>query len=190
MVPMIDVNELPAVERLHQRIKIEVEQCEHYKPQVLDVGAGLATYHTWLRNICELHALDAHAPYLNPCRSDLQGVNRIVADATAFFPIEANSFDCILAIDFIEHLEKKVALQLIIDFQMAANKVVIFTPEGHYPQNQDAYGMGADHWQTHRSEWCASDLESLGFKVEVWEGFHGSWNSHCDPNALWATWNY
>ena len=183
--------ELPAVEWLHQRIRLEVEECEPHRPLVLDVGAGLATYHVWLKEICELVTLDVHAPYLSASRTDLKGVKRIIGDAREVIPLlRLYEFDLILAIDFIEHLTKEDAKLLISEMGRISEKIVIFTPEGHHPQDHDVFGMGADHWQTHRSEWKKEDLEALGFTVEVWEGFHKTWNSKCDPNALWATWSY
>jgi hypothetical protein len=180
---------LSGVDQLHEAIRKEVFGFGR-EAKVLDVGAGLASYHVWLKNQCRLTALDAHAPYLSEKRTDLEGVQRIVADAVTLMPqFRSTAFQAVLAIDFIEHLEKTVAIKLIGEMQRVGLKVCIFVPEGHHPQDTDAYGLGGDHWQTHRSEWHKEDLEALGFKVEVWEGFHALWRKDCDPNALWAVWS-
>lgn len=175
---------------LHGRLLAEIPN----GASVLDVGAGLAKYHELIipPRTSILTLVDAHRPY--------------VKDRVARFP-EAEVFegealptllsgrfasyiwDVALGIDFIEHLEVDEARATIRAMQKVTRKVILFTPEGNHPQNTDHYGMGGDHWQTHRSTWVAQDFEDLGFEVERWADFH-RWtvDRGCDPGAIWAVW--
>ncbi len=46
---------------------------------------------------------------------------------------EENSFDCVLASDFIEHLEKEEGYRLLkVVEKLARKKVIIFTPNGFF----------------------------------------------------------
>ena len=78
------------------------------------------------------------------------------------------SFDLVIALDIIEHLEKEESLELIRQCEEIAKLgVVLETPKGYIPQNLDIQGHGGHEWQTHRSGWEPKDLEDLGYKVVV-----------------------
>lgn len=73
--------------------------------------------------------------------------------------VPEKSFDLVIALDIVEHLEKEEALQMIRDLEKIARKaVVIETPEGFIPQNLDILGHGGHEWQTHRSAWTEDDF--------------------------------
>lgn len=82
-------------------------------------------------------------------------------------------FECAMLIDVVEHFEKAEALTLLAQVLDDFPRVLVFTPDGFHPQNSDYYGMGADHWQTHRSAWYAAELTGLGFSVEIDPDHHG-----------------
>lgn len=72
------------------------------------------------------------------------------------------SFDVVIALDVIEHLEKEEALRVIKDMEkIACNKVILLTPNGFY--HQDAYD--SNPYQIHKSSWGIDDLKNLGYKV-------------------------
>lgn len=78
------------------------------------------------------------------------------------------SFDLVIALDIIEHLEKEESLELIKQCEEIAKLgVIIETPKGYIPQNLDIQGHGGNEWQTHRSGWEPEDLENLGYKVVI-----------------------
>lgn len=117
--------------------------------------------------------------------------------------------DAFACIDFIEHLDKDVAIDLIKRMQKRANRVFIFTPYGECHQD------GVVSWafciprlemrmqkdkelaintQTHRSTWYTSDLEELGFVVDHDTTFVTAVEPWHDVGAdggsvLWAVWN-
>lgn len=73
-----------------------------------------------------------------------------------------NSFDCVLASDLIEHLEKKDGLKLIKQMEkIAKKKVIIFTPNGFLKQGE----YDKNPWQIHKSGWSTSEMQKKGYKV-------------------------
>lgn len=162
---------------------------------VLDVGAGKAGYHGFLAaKASRLVLVDAHAPYLQDRSVVLPAAQRLLGRAEEVLPQLNADFDLALGIDFIEHLPKATAVEVLQHMQRLACRVALFTPSGFHPQDHDLFHEGADEWQTHRSGWTPRELEDLGFDVEVWRGFHedarASYADQPDfnPDALWAVW--
>ena len=177
---------------------------------VLDVGSGIAHYTIALaKRAGRLTLLDAHQPYLDRTLAVLVNVRRSdgspiavssrCGDASVIFKGcvrqaradvlgDLPPYDYALAIDVIEHMPPEDGRAVIEGMKVIASGVALFIPEGAHPQHADPYGMGGDHWQTHRSTWFAKDLEALGFTVERWLGFHRNAGHGKEPNALWATW--
>jgi hypothetical protein len=189
---MIEI-ETWGVEYLHARIAAFAFQGNPH-PAILDVGAGKGKYHPLLRGAASLTMIDAWAPYLEERLLTLEGIPivPILGTAERILPVLRASYDVALAIDFIEHLEKDRALSVIEYACRLAPRIAIFTPSGFFPQTRDGEGLGADHWQTHRSAWAPEELEALGFEVEVWKKFHKQ-NTGRSPDAetedaIWATW--
>lgn len=77
------------------------------------------------------------------------------------------SFDVVVALDLIEHLEKEDGLLLINKMEMIAKKkIVILTPNGF--THQDAYGNNP--YQVHRSSWEKQEFKQHGFTVRGMRG--------------------
>lgn len=157
---------------------------------VLDVGAGMAKYHQALYQHCgdQLALIEAYLPYVvahSPPKDNLV----FVGDALrVLHTVRKGVFDWVIAIDFIEHVERGEALEIISEMKnLAGSGVIVLTPRGRHEQNHDGYGMGGDYWQTHRSFWEPEDLVPMGFEVEVWGGFHEHTHPKV-PDAMWAEW--
>lgn len=76
------------------------------------------------------------------------------------------SFDLVIALDVMEHLEKSESLDVLRQCEEIARKAVIIeTPRGYIPTNMDILGHGGDEWQTHRSGWEPEEFEALGYKT-------------------------
>ena len=132
---------------------------------VLDVACGLSLKSKYID--CDLRlGVDIHVPYLERIESDVPYAV-IVGDATKLREtFLAKSFDVVLLLDIIEHVEKSQSHQLLRDAEEIARvAVVIETPNGFLPQNVDILGCGGDHWQTHRCGWTAPELKALGYHV-------------------------
>lgn len=76
--------------------------------------------------------------------------------------IKPGSFDCVVASDFIEHfsMEEGNRLMAIME-RIAGEKVIIFTPNGFFPQGE----YGDNPLQTHKSGWTPEDLRNRGYRV-------------------------
>jgi hypothetical protein len=144
---------------------------------VLDVGTGLM--HSLRDSPCTTRlGLDAHRPYLE---------RRLVRDAV---PINADALriaelfvpgavDLITMLDVIEHFDGGSACELLRQAEsVAARRVVIATPRGPFPQEgYDAFGLGGEDLQRHRSSWDVEGLCALGYRVAILAGFHTRENS-------------
>jgi hypothetical protein len=121
--------------------------------------------------------LDAHRAYLERRRDDRAvPIHASALDLDTLFP--SGAVDLIQMIDVIEHFEVEDADALLEQaIRVAARRVVLFTPRGHFPQADfDATGLGGEELQRHRSTWEPEDLEARGFRVIVMNEFHGPWN--------------
>lgn len=78
-----------------------------------------------------------------------------------------DSFDCVTALDLIEHLPKTDGWRLLEVMEgVARRKVIVFTPNGFLPQSQ--YDDNA--LQEHLSGWSPAEFEERGYRVY---GVHG-----------------
>lgn len=119
---------------------------------------------------------------------------------------EIDAFACI---DFIEHLDKPVAIDLIKRMQQKSKRIFIFTPYGachqdgqvswafciprltHRMQKDKALAIEA---QRHKSTWYTADLEELGFVVDHDKTFITAIEPWHDVgtdggSVIWAVWN-
>lgn len=73
-----------------------------------------------------------------------------------------DSFDCVIALDVIEHLTKEEGYKLLDMMEkIARKKVIIYTPNGFIPQGADDGNL----WQIHKSGWSTEDMKKRGYKV-------------------------
>lgn len=132
----------------------------------LDVGCGASSPVRFVQ-LGYAVGLDAHPPTLEQARlhqthDDYRG---IPAQEIGRHFGEA-SFDCVVALDLIEHLAKDEGHALIAAMERIARKrIVLFTPNGYLPQHSHEGDL-----QEHRSGWTAGELRRLGFRVV---GMHG-----------------
>lgn len=117
--------------------------------------------------------------------------------------------DAFACIDFIEHLEKDVAINLIERMKQRGRRILIFTPGGTCHQDGHATwsfclpGLNlrmqkdrelAIEAQRHKSTWYKEDFEALGFTVDEDHTFMGTPAPFHDigedgGSVLWAVWN-
>lgn len=141
--------------------KLNSELCQELGGSVvslLDVGCGIAPQ--VVVPVMGRHVgLDVYMPYVE--RSRAKGIEVVVWDLNITpLPFEDNSFEIVWLGDVIEHLEKVAGAALFNEAKRVASKaVVIRSPHGFERQTGDAWGLGGDHWQEHRSGW---DPEEFG----------------------------
>jgi SAM-dependent methyltransferase len=105
---------------------------------------------TFLPSIEKSKELGVHDEYFN---INVMSIDKYFKD---------KSFDCVIMIDLIEHLEKKPGELLLEKIEkIAKKKIIIFTPNGFLSQ-----GIHYDNpWQEHKSGWSLKEMSSRGFKV-------------------------
>lgn len=134
---------------------------------VLDVACGLSFKSKYIDAQIRV-GVDIFEEYFNHIEADVPYVlvKYDVRKLREIFP--AKSFDLVIGLDIIEHLEKDESLDMIKQCEEIARKGVIFeTPKGFIPQNIDILGYGGDEFQTHRCGWEVEELEQMGYKVVV-----------------------
>ncbi|OIO33349.1 MAG: hypothetical protein COZ49_01770 [Candidatus Yonathbacteria bacterium CG_4_10_14_3_um_filter_47_65] len=134
---------------------------------ILDVACGLSLKSKFLPAKIRV-GVDIHEKYFDHIESDVPYVviKHDVRKLNEIFV--SKSFDIVIGLDIVEHLEKEESLNMIKQCEEIARKAVIFEcPKGFIPQNIDIQGHDADHWQTHRSAWEPEEFEKLGFKTLI-----------------------
>lgn len=72
------------------------------------------------------------------------------------------SFDCVVALDLIEHQTKEEGEKLLEDMQSIAKKrIIIFTPNGFVHQGE----YDGNTFQIHKSGWTVGEMRKRGFRV-------------------------
>lgn len=143
---------------------------------VLDMGTGVMASVDDLAPPVKI-GLDAHRPYLENRRS--RNAVPLNADALAvgelFVP---GAVDLVTLLDVIEHFTPEDAASLLDQAErVAAKRVVVATPRGEFPQDGfDAYGLGGEELQRHRSAWQPEDFTRRGYQVVVLRGLHTAAN--------------
>ena len=132
---------------------------------VLDVACGLSLKSQYID--AELRVgVDIYRPYLERIEAKVPyaAVNADIRELEKLFL--PKSFDLVLLLDILEHMEKEESLRLLDAAEKIARiAVIVETPKGYVPQNLDIWGWGGHEYQTHRSAWEPEELESRGYMV-------------------------
>lgn len=143
----------------------ELKKCE----SVLDLGCGPSSLLQYVRGIRYSMGVDIWEPYIKESRS-----RHIHTDysLTGILDFDAGiqTYDAVICIDVLEHIEKKAAEILIQRMKLAAKKkVILYVPNG-FIQQDDLYDEG-NTFQEHVSDWTPHDLQQLGFSVTGFAGW-------------------
>lgn len=131
---------------------------------LLDVGCGAASpIRRFSHRLTDSVGVDCFEPALDLSRQAGIHARYVCMDvldiARHFAPA---SFDCVIASDVIEHLEKADGVRLIRSLEiLARRKVLIFTPNGFQPQR----AIGGNVHQVHRSGWTVAEMNAYGYRV-------------------------
>jgi hypothetical protein len=143
---------------------------------VLDIGTGV------MRSLGALPCtvkigLDAHRAYLEHREvGDAVPINASALEVERLFV--PGAVDLVTLIDVLEHFSYEDAVEVLRQAEtVAQRRVMVLTPRGSFPQEgHDAFGLGGEDLQRHRSTWEAHDLVELGYQVAVLSGFHDARN--------------
>lgn len=142
---------------------------------VLDIGAGIRPMQWYVPGIFFIcvEPYDAYADIL-----EANGYS--VIRQTAIQALQSTLVcDAIYLLDVLEHMHKNEGIEVIeLAKKKARKQIVIFTPKGFVQQTKDAWNMGGEYWQTHRSGWLPGEFP--GWDISFYdEGFFAIWtNTH------------
>lgn len=104
---------------------------------------------------------DIFAPYLEKCKSRGIHDEYVLCDVRSL-PFRRKSFDVVLCLDLLEHLEKEDGARLLQAMEeIARRQVIISTPIGEFEQ----HSYDGNPYQEHKGSWRPNELESLGYEV-------------------------
>jgi hypothetical protein len=100
----------------------------------------------------------------------------MVVEATADEALRKLSAEQILLLDVVEHMDRAVG-ELVIDLakERATRQIVVYTPIGFKSQISDAWGLGGDTWQRHRSGWTPEDFRGWTIRLKS-DSFFALWS--------------
>lgn len=130
---------------------------------ILDVGCGRGRPMAFLNRNRRLLAVgvDAFFPYLQEARALGVYAALVLADARNL-PFRPQSFDVVLMMEVLEHLDRPDGVALLAAAEeIAIRQVIITTPVGHYEQHE----YDGNPLQEHRHIWEPGQLRALGYRV-------------------------
>ena len=129
---------------------------------ILDVGCGSNSPMKAFSGKFYMVGTDAHEPSLEDSRK--KGIHNEYCCMT-FSELDkfgSRAFDCVVALDVIEHLKKGEGLQFLDDIErIAKKKIIVYTPNGFVSQEE----FNDNPWQVHRSGWTVREMRLRGYKV-------------------------
>ena len=162
----------------------ETKECD----SILDVGCGWDSKIKRFSKNKFTMGVELHKPYIEESRK--KGIHNKyiqmdILDLSKRF--KPNSFDCVVCMSVIEHIEKEEGYGLIKAMEtIARKKVIIMTPVGFFRQKKLLHNVET---QKHRSGWEVDDMKEQGYKVKGLYGYKLLRSGHSEiafkPKYLW-----
>lgn len=149
---------------------------------ILDVGPGFGKYGVLCREYCDLIPLwfekrldgfdrknwQVRIDAVEPCEKYITDLHRYIYDNIYIDTIEdfisiCDSYDLILMIGIIEHLEKNKALKVIKTAKDKFKSILLVTPNGFRPQKAE----WDNPLEKHLSGWMIQDFANLDFECLI-----------------------
>ena len=129
---------------------------------ILDVGCGSDSPIKIFSGTLYLVGIDAYKPSLEiSCKKNIHNkyYNMTFSELDKF---GSCSFDCVVALDVIEHLKKDEGRRFLNNVErIAKKKIIILTTNGFVKQNE----YDNNPLQIHRSGWTKKEMRLRGYKV-------------------------
>jgi hypothetical protein len=97
-----------------------------------------------------------------------EGVPNSLGDSWKRIKKLKEPYDLVTMFDVIEHYNKKDGLVLLEGFNKRSKHVIVFTPEGFFPQD----GTKENPYMEHLSGWEIYEFENLGYSTKLLSNFH------------------
>lgn len=131
---------------------------------ILELGCGKGAFGELINDKGEyrITGVDIFEPYLKVCRDGGKYEKVMKIDLTKKLPFKDKSFDMVVCLQTIEHLDEKAGLSLIKKMEIIAKKMVLITtPNGDCLQDE----YDENKYQRHLSAWIPLDFEKRGYQV-------------------------
>jgi len=130
---------------------------------VLDIGCGARSPLADLKKTFYSVGVDIFEPSIRQSEKAKLHDEYILGDILKLKKIlKQRKFDVVVALDIVEHLEKKDGWKLLEEMErVAKKKVIILTPYGftqQHPYEENPY-------QIHKSGWYPEEFKKLGYQV-------------------------
>jgi ubiquinone/menaquinone biosynthesis C-methylase UbiE len=139
--------------------------------KILDTGCGYSSTLKAVSNGSYRVGIDFYRPYIVKSRQSSIHNDYILGDVRAL-PLKDRSFDCAIAVEVLEHLDKDEGLKMLKEMERVASKIVLTTPNGFLPTYA---GSNDNPDEKHLSGWSARELAGLGFRVYGVNGWKLLW---------------
>lgn len=166
-----------------EQLPLIIQEIKNQRPRsILDVGCGIGVYGFMIRIYLEMYdddknflkklmsslwdiridAIEGYRPYLDFIPR--WAYDRImIGDVFEIFPrIPSKSYDMVLAIAILEHLERKEGNVFLEELKRIGKKVIVSVPRLWGPQQ-----VPENPLENHRSHWVWEDFQSHGFSREI-----------------------
>ena len=131
---------------------------------IIDLGCGIMSATDGLNSL--ILGVDIWDKYLDHIKNKFQTVKISMEETDRFMD---KSYDVVLCLDVLEHLEYSLALKILDECKrIARRKVIIYTPSIHKDNSEaekDAWGLGPNIHQKHISVITKEDLKIRGYQV-------------------------
>lgn len=143
---------------------------------VLDVGCGIMQGSDDL--LCKsMLGCDIFPKYLNKIKNKW---NTVILGAHELDRFVDESYDFVICLDVVEHLERELALKVLDELKrIARKKVIVYTPSEFHEnleQVKDSWGMGYNEAQKHKCLISRVDFKLKGYKTKK------------SDTSTWAIW--
>lgn len=136
---------------------------------VLDVGCGSNSPLAKIYKNFYSVGVDVFEPSIKKSKKEKIHDNYKLGDVLKISKyFKQKSFDVVIALDLIEHLEKNDGLNLLKQMELIAKrKIILLTPNGFVEQHP----VEENPYQVHKSGWKIDDFKKKGYKIYGIRGF-------------------
>ncbi|RLF37411.1 MAG: SAM-dependent methyltransferase [Thermoplasmata archaeon] len=164
-----------------KRLRDEIDGCS----SILDVGCGENSPLRWIKNKPYCVGVDAHKDAIKKSKKKKIHNKYIQLDLLKL-DFASKSFDCVVALDVLEHFEKEDGYRFLRKIEkIAKKKVIVFTPNGFLKQGI----INKNPYQVHKSGWSVKEMKKRGYKVygiNGWKPLRGEFAKiKLKPGRFW-----
>lgn len=130
---------------------------------ILDLGCGVGSPMKFLNRHKRFHVVgvDGFKPYLDRCLRE-GTYDMVLHEDVRNLPFQDKTFDVVMALQVLEHLDLQDGKALLLDMERIARKqVIVSTDVNEYVQG----AVDGNDYQIHRHIWDIKELRGRGFET-------------------------